>query len=323
MASLLPADVILPVPVADTVSALIVSKSAFMQSAASGADLNAGAMLGGNYYSKSNWKEDTTASEVIDGSASTPGNVGSYASIAPVLRRKRVRGIVDGVEAAMGSLLSQSPSDEVMAQAATYWAKQIDLVFISELTGCYMSGGCLATTHKLSKAATSGAIVPASFSLLIDTGVLLGDNSFDLSIGIAHSKVLADLRKEAGAKANYMVFGDRPAMVVDGIIYLADDDVPTSGSGTYKKYTTILVRPGALWLAVQQNMREIVEINATVPETRITQTMHFACAIQGIKYVHTSTNVTNATLAGTAAYWEKAAPVDKQIGVVALETNAS
>lgn len=323
MASLLPADVILPTPVADTITALITSKSAFMASAASGADYNAGAMLGGNYYSKANWKEDTTADEVIDGSASTPSAVGSYASIAPVLRRKRSRGIVDGVEAAMGSLLSVSPSAELINQAATYWAKRIDHVFISELTGCFMSGGCLATTHKLSKGASSGTIVPASFSLLIDAGVLLGDNSFDLAVGIAHSKVMADLRKEAGQKANFVMFGDRPAMVIDGIIYLQDDDVPTSGSSTYKKYTTILVRPGALWLAVQQDMREIVEINATVPETRITQTMHFACAIQGIKFVHTSTNLTNAQLAGTAAYWEKAAPIDKQIGVVALETNAS
>lgn len=323
MSSLLPSDVILPVPVADTITALITSKSAFMASAASGADLDAGARLGGDFYSKANWKEDTTADEIIDGSSSTPGNVGAYAAIAPVLRRKRVRAVVDGVEAAMGSMLSVAPTQELMNQAATYWAKRIDNVFISELTALFdASSGVLRTTHKLSKGVTSGSIVKADFASLIDAGNLLGDNSFDLSIGIVHSKVMGDLRKEAAQKANYVMFGGRPAMVIDGMIYLQDDDVPTSGSGTYKKYTSIMLRPGALWLALQQQMREIVEIDAKVPETVITQTMHFACAIQGIKFVHTSAALTNAQLA-TASYWQKSAPVDKQIGVVALETNAS
>jgi hypothetical protein len=309
--------------VADTIAALITSKSAFMASAAAGADLDAGAKLGGDFYSKGSWKEDTAADEVIDGSASTPGNVGSYAAIAPVLRRKRVRAVVDGVEAAMGSMLSVAPTAELMNQAATYWAKRVDNVFISEITALFdASAGVLRTTHKLAKAATSGSVVKADFSSLIDAGNLLGDNSFDLSIGIVHSKVMGDLRKEAAQKANYVMFGGRPAMVIDGMIYLQSDDVPTSGSGTYKKYTSIMLRPGALWLAVQQQMREIVEINATVPETRITQTLHFACAIQGIKFTHTSAALTNAQLA-TATYWDKAAPVDKAIGIVALETNAS
>ena len=69
-------------------------------------------------------------------------------------------------------------------------------------------------------------------------------------------------------------------------------------------------------------MREIVEINATVPEVRITQTLHFACVAHGMKWNVTTVNPANTDLA-TATNWAKATSVDKEIGIVALETNAS
>lgn len=323
MASLLPSDVVLPAPVADTITAFIASKSGFLSSAAAGADLDAGAQLGGHFFSKGRWKEDTAADEVIDGSASTPGNVGSTADIAPVLRRKRVRAIVDGVDAAMGALLSQSPSDEVMAQAGAYWARRIDETFVQTLTGLFdASAGVLRTTHRKSVAVTTGTPVAATFNYMVDAGTLLGDNFSDLAIAVMHSKIWADLRKEVGAKATYVAIGNVMVPFYDGLRVVLSDNVPTSGSSTFKKYTTILLRPGALYLAVQQAMREIVEINATVPETRITQTLHFAAAAHGIKWNVTTTNPANTDLA-TATNWAKATAVDKEIGIVALETNAS
>lgn len=324
MASLLPANVVLPTPVADTITAFIAQKSGFLASAAAGANFDSGAQMGGAFFTLSRFNEDTTADEVIDGSASTPGSVGTFGDVAPILRRKRVRGIVDGTEAAMGgALLSQNPSDEVMMQAGAYWARRIDEAFVQTLTGLFdSSAGVLRTTHRKAVGNASGTVVPASYNYMVDAGTLLGDNFADLAIAVMHSKVWGDLRKEVGAKATYVAIGNQMVPFYDGLRVVLSDNVPTSGSGTFKKYTTILLRPGALYLAVQQAMKEIVEINATIPEVRITQTCHFACVAHGIKWNVPTANPANTDLA-TATNWAKASSVDKEIGIVALETNAS
>jgi len=323
MASLLPANVAIPVPIADTLSAFISQKSAFAASAAAGANFNAGAQMGGNFFSLGRWKEDTTAAEVIDGSASTPGAVASYADIAPILRRKRVRGIVDGVDAALGQQISVNPTQAILEQAAAYWAREIDNTFVQSLTGLFDgSSGVLRTTHRSPMGVASGTPVPASFSLLVDAGTALGDNFNDLAILVCHSKVWANLQKEAGSKATYIPMGNVLVPVYNGMRVILSDFVPTSGSSTFKKYTSIMLRPGALYLAVQREMREIVEINATVPEVRITQTMHWACAMRGIKWNVTTANPADSDLY-TPGNWAKASAVDKEIGIVALETNAT
>lgn len=322
MASLLPSNVAVPAPIADTLMAMITQRSAFTASAAAAANLDAGARLGGTTFQLGRWKEDTTAAEVIDGSASTPGNVGSYADIGPILRRKRPRGIVDGVDAVLGELVSVSPSQAILAQAADYWAQQIDNSFVQSLTAMFdSSSGALRTTHRSSVAVASGTPVPLSYGNIVDAATLVGDNSTDLKIVIAHAKQVANLKKEAGAKPVNKLLGDRAILEINDMIILTSDFVPTSGSGTFKKYTAVMIRPGALYLAIQQAMREIVEINATVPEVRITQTLHWAPLVRGMAYGGAA-NPSDVTLA-TPGSWAKATSVDKEIGVVALETNAT
>lgn len=323
MASLLPSDQVLPSPVADAIAAIITSRSAFTSSAAAGADLDAGAKMGGNFYSRGRWNLDSTASEKIDGSASTPGKVNDYADIAPICRRKRVRGIVDGVEAAMGGMLSVNPTQAILDQTGTYWAKEIDNSLVSALKAFFdASSGPLLPTHCNAIATTSGAVKVATFADLVDTATLLGDNLTDLAVMVCHAKVWANLRKEAGAKVTYNPIGNAMVPYYDGLRVLLSDSVPTSGSSTYKKYWTILLRPGALFVAVQQAMREIVEINATVPETRITQTLHYAPGATGMKWNVTDANPAD-TLIDDYGSWAKATAVDKEIGMVALISNAS
>lgn len=323
MASLLPSDQVLPAPVADVLSALITSRSAFTASAAAGADLDAGARMGGNFYSRGRWNLDSTASEKIDGSASTPGKITDYADIAPVCRRKRVRGIVDGVEAAMGAQLAVNPTQALMEQTAAYWAKEIDNSLVSALKAFFdASSGPLLSTHCRAIAATSGTVKPATFADLVDTATLLGDNLTDLAVMVCHAKVWANLRKEAGAKVTYNPVGNAMVPYYDGLRVILSDAVPTSGSSTHQKFWTILLRPGALFVAIQQAMREIVEINATVPETRITQTLHYAPGATGMKWNVTDANPAD-TLIDDYGSWAKSTSVDKEIGMVALISNAS
>lgn len=322
MASLLPSDVAIPTPIADTITAMITEKSGFLASAASGADLDAGAQMGGNFYTRGRYNEDTTADEVIDGSASTPGNVGSHADISPILRRKRARGIVDGTEAAMGQMLSGgTPDQQVIDQAAAYWARRIDAAMVSCLTAWFDASGCLYSTH-LHSVCESGKVIPLSFSALVDGSTKVGDNLSELAAMVTHSKTWGNILKAEAARCTYVPMGGVMVPFYDGKRVILSDNVPTSGSGSSKKYLTILLRPGALFLAVQKAMREIVEINATVPETRITQTLHFAVGGTGIKWNVTDTNPTNTTLA-TANKWAKATSVDKAIGIVAVESNAN
>lgn len=323
MASLLPSNVAVPAPIADTLAAFITQKSAFTASAAAGANFNAGAQMGGDFFALSRWNEDTTAAEVIDGSASTPGSVANYKDVAPVLRRKRVRGIVDGVDAALGQQIAVNPTEAILTQAAAYWAREIDNTFVKTLTGLFdSSSGVLRTTHRSAIGVASGTAVPASFNAIVDAGTLLGDNFNDLAILVCHSKVWGNLQKETGSKANWIPIGNELVPFYSGLRVILSDFVPTSGSGTYKKYTSLLLRPGALYLAVQQEMREIVEINATVPEVRLTQTMHWAGVCHGIKWNVATTNAADSDLT-TATNWAKATSVDKEIGIVALETNAT
>lgn len=323
MASLLPSNVAVPAPIADAIAAYITQKSAFTASAAAGANFNSGAQMGGDFFALSRWNEDTTAAEKIDGSASTPGNVANYKDVAPVLRRKRVRGIVDGVDAVLGQQISVNPTEAVLSQAAAYWAREIDNSFVQTLTGLFdSSAGVLRSTHRSAVGVASGTAVPASFSAIVDACTLLGDNFNDLAILICHSKVWANLQKETGSKANWIPIGNDLVPYYAGLRVILSDFVPTSGSGTFKKYTSIMLRPSALYLAVQQEMREIVEINATVPEVRLTQTMHWAALAHGIKWNVATTNPADSDLY-TATNWAKATSVDKEIGIVALETNAT
>lgn len=323
MASLLPSDQVLPAPVSDVISAIITSRSAFASSAAAGMDLDAGARMGGNFYSRGRWNLDAVASEKIDGSASTPGKITDYADIAPVCRRKRSRGIVDGVDAAMGAAISISPTQALLEQSGAYWGKEIDNSLVSALKAFFdASSGPLLATHCNPVATTTGAVVPASFGNLVDTATLLGDNLTDLAVMVCHAKVWANLRKEAGAKVTYNPIGSAMVPYYDGLRVLLSDAVPTSGSSTYKKYWTILLRPGALFVALQQAMREIIEINATVPETRITQTLHYAPGATGMKWNVTDANPADSLIDDYGS-WAKATSVDKEIGMVALISNAN
>lgn len=326
MASLLPSDVIVPTPIAQYVGALICEKSAFIASAAAGADLDAGAQLGGVFYTKAQWEEDLTADEKIDGSSSTPGKVQSFADVAPVLRRKRVRGIVDGSNAVIGRLAEETPDAAVMNQAAAYWARRVDAAFVSTLSGLFSASGgpCLAGNSK-DVSRTAAPAVPASFSYLVDAGAMVGDSFTDLAVMVCHSKVWADLTKEAGQKVTWDVFGDSRRFFYDGKRVIVSDNVPTSGSSTYKKYWTFLLSPGSLYFAAQQAMREIVQVDAKVPETIYTQTMHFACAARGCKWNVSTENPANSELA-TYTNWalrSSETNIAKIVGIAALISNAS
>lgn len=327
MAGMLPTDVIIPSPVGQYIAHQIVSKSAIAQTMVANMNLDAQAKLGGDYFTAPVWQEDGTAAEVVDGNPSTPGKLTALADIAPVCRRKRVRAVVGTTSDALGNLNADAPQAEWMDSAADFWAREIDRIAIKSLTGMFdSSAGALKDTHILRKGNASGTVVPASGSLIIDAKTLLGDNSQDLVIGIAHSKVMADLEKEAGQRGGWGMLGPYRVFTYAGINFLQHDGVPTSGSSTFKKFTTIMLRVGAIYVAWQNQFSEWVTVDATVPQVVNTQLSSVAVAFRGMRYVGAANPAD--TVLDDAASWSKSSgspttATDKTIGIVALETNAT
>lgn len=327
MASLLPTGVPVPVPVGDALAALITNNSAFAMIGAANPSAQASANMGGDFVTAPRWNQDTTASEKVDGSSSTPGSVGAYGEVFPIARRKRVRGIVSTVPDVLGLANANGAEQALMDQTAAYWAQQIDNAYLYMLTGLLdASAGVLRSTHKLTVGNTAAPLVTASYAGIIKAATgKLGDQFASLKFGIAHSLQIADLMAEAAAKniANSTgTLGSFAVAQIGGLTLLPHDNVPTSGSGTYKKYSMILVRPGALWYAWQKALKEYVMVDAKVPETIYTQEAAFAVGVAGCKWNVATTNPVQADYE-TATNYAKATSVDKEIGLVCLETNAS
>jgi hypothetical protein len=325
MAATATTDVIVPQPVVDMVLRALSYKSAFVGSGAAAFDPSMQGQAG-NFFNVPEWNEDLTVAEKIDGNASTPAGLTQNVSTGAYSHRKRSRSWVGNVPAVMGSLMT--PDAAIVNSAADFWAYDLDQLIINVLKGLfYTSTGAIVGTHMSSIAAASGAIKPATFSTFLDARAVLGDNNKDLAIAVFHSKQWNDLRKEAGSKATYIASESGPVPFYDGMRVIESDNVPTSGSGQFKKYTGFLVGPGAIYVAVQQAIKEWMAIEPLVPRVDLTQTISIGACVRGTKWAVTTTNPDLSDLA-TATNWAKSAAspttaTDKLIKVVGFETNAS
>lgn len=316
----------MPVPqhVIDTLMARITTRSAFMGSGAAGVELLTSAQVGGNFAQRNKWAEDTTRAEVIDGTASTPAIIGAHAELAPVLRRKRSRKAFDGVNAGMG-LLSQDPNAATIEQSAAYWAAEIDYAIISVLKGVYdAAAGIMRATHRRSIAVASpGAPVSITFAQVVRAGGMLGDNVLDLANITVHGTQWSDLLLEAGSKANFIPLdGGVLVPYLNGLRVNVSDAVPVSTADPNETYTAFLTRPGAIWVQIQQDLKEFVAVKPEDPSTLITESLHFAVGLAGVKWNVTDFNPANADLE-TANKWAKTTSNVKDIGIIALETNST
>lgn len=313
----------LPVPqhVIDTLMARVTERSAFMGSGAAGVELLTTSM-GGHFAQRNKWAEDTTRAEVIDGDPSTPTVIGINGELSPVLRRKRVRKAFDGVNASLG-LLTQDPNAATIEQSAAFWAAEIDLAIISVLKGVFDPlAGIMRATHRRRIGNTAGALVALSYAQVVRTGGLLGDNILDLANITVHGAQWSDLLLEAGAKANFIPLGGVLVPYINGLRVNVSDAVPIDDSNDNDLYTAFLSRPGAVWVQIQQDLKEFVAVKAEDPSTVVTETLHFAVGLAGVKWNVTTINPANAGLE-TATNWAKTTANVKDIGVLAVESNVS
>lgn len=321
-------SLIVPQPVVDQVMFRVAQRSPFIGSGV--ASLTNDAQGGGNFYARRVRDEDTTRANVIDGVTShTATIIDAVRDLAPILRRVRPRMVVDGSMAAEGRL-SGNPTDDVVAQSASYWQREIDEALMAVVNALLdASAGCLRTTHLKSIATAAPAYVPISYSAVINAAALAGDSVSDYAAIVMHSKQWVDAQAENSAKSTFLPLGgSAPVPFLGSLRVIVSDAVPVSGSGASAKYTAVLLRPGALYVAVQQALREFIVPDPSIPAVRISESMHLACGAEGCKWVDAGSNPANSTL-GDAAKWSKTAGTpsalsDKRtIGLIGLTTNAT
>lgn len=321
-------DLIVSDIVQDQILFRISQQSPFVASGV--ASITNDASQGGNFYSRRVRDEDGTRAETIDGTTvHTPVTLGSEKDISPVLRRVRPRLVVDGVKAAEGRL-SANPTEDLIAQSASFWQREMDEALLSCINAAFDgTNGALRTTHRHVIATSSPAYVPASYGAVLKAAKKAGDSIADYSAVIVHSDVWADLAAENGARPAFLpLSGSAPALYIGGLRVVISDGVPTSGSGASKTYTSVLLRPGALYVAIQQPLKEHLASEPFLPGYKFSESLHWACGIEGLKWNLTTTNPSNAGLA-TATSWVKTAAAPsfdsdkRQVGCIGLVSNAT
>lgn len=321
-------SLVIPQPVLDQITFRIAQQSPFIGSGV--ASLTNDAQGGGNFYQRRVRDEDSTRANVIDGNTvHTPTILGAEKDISPILRRVRPRLVVDGEKAAEGRL-SANPAEDLIAQSATFWQREIDEALLACVVAAFDdSDGALKDSHRSVIATASPAYVPLSYGAVVKAAKKAGDSIGAYNAIVLHSDVWADLQSENAAKANFLPLGGNPPVPYLGTLrVIISDGVPTSGSGAATAYTSILLRPGALYCAVQQALREHVAPEPFLPGLKFSESMHFAVGLEGLKWNQTTSNPTNAVL-DTPTFWDKTAATPtfdtdkRQIGVVAVVSNAS
>lgn len=317
-------------PVEAFATAAIPDRIVFMQSGAMANDLSALAGEGGAGVTLRKWSDYTTAAVADDGTAPTIQSLASYKEYAPVTRRRFYFGVNNYVGNAMGP--GVDPLTELGNKTTYRWTREIEKAMVSQLAGLFdASAGVLRTSFLNNVAVTSGTVVPASVNHVIDTAALLGDNLSDLAIAIAHPKVIADLTKELAGKVTDAQFiaGNGNSITISRIMGLAfypSEQVSVTGSGAYKIYTTYILRPNALRLGMQGPMSIRTQYSAAYNRDEVTEALGFLVHTNGVTYSGAVSDaeggVTNTELA-TATNYATAYANAKEVGVVALRTNAS
>lgn len=323
-------DLVVPKPVQDTVMHLASSRSAFFGTGVALIEEHDGQGAGGNFCQRRFGDEDATAGVPIDGTAQEPTIIGAFADIAPVLRRMRFRRAVDGSGAAEGGALALNPTERILNSTIDFWSAEWDRSILAILAAAFHSTGPLYSTHLSDISAGTGAIVPLTFSAVVEASTLIGDRFRDLAVLVTHSAVAKDIILEAGARPLAMPIAGQPFLTdlyVGSLRLAVSDRCPTSGSGTYKAYTSFVLAPGALWAVEQQAIREFVTPNAAIPSIDYTQSWHRAIGLSGLKWNVADVNPADSVLDNPGSWALTIDPMTdasrKAIACIAVKTNAT
>jgi len=242
-------------------------------------------------------------------------------------RRAMTTGADIGVVCARGLAMSgediaaifagTDPVREAARQMSNFWARQLDTSLIKVLTGAIAS----ETAYQLDKSAQE-----FSPDLLIDAADILGDEGDSLSIVIMHSKVAHKLQKAniltypnaTDVGANHLL---REGRIGQRVVFVTDQ-APVASS----VYSTFLLRPGAMSLYYQKNLkleanREPLLAGGT---DDLVSTIHYVPHLNYIKWIGTASGTTPTdTELATSGNWDSVAGNTKDVGAVEIKSLAT
>jgi hypothetical protein len=226
-----------------------------------------------------------------------------------------------------------NPNTAIADGIANYFAKEaVQKSFLSILKGLFNStGGILYTTNRYSQyadvAATAATYVPMSPAVATDGMLKLGDQYENIIAWVMHSKVKGDLGKQGYLTAmtntapvgfngdgNVELFLKRPIIMADSC--------PTTSGATTTSYRTFGISRGAFVMLTQNALNPEQDRDKRKKLDFLSTDLHAAFHVRGTAYAGTTgSGHPTATELETGASWTLAAESEKNVGVIAIDTN--
>ena len=154
-----------------------------------------------------------------------------------------IRGKAWGSHELAGALAGADPMKAIADRYTTWWTRQEQKILISILTGVF---GSTLSSHVNDISSGSGATAVISGGAVLDTKQALGDASEALTALIMHSAVKTELQKQGLIEYERTPENALTYPTYLGYRVIVDDNMPVSGSGNDRVFTTYLVGMGAI-----------------------------------------------------------------------------
>lgn len=183
------------------------------------------------------WSDLTGDDETLDDeNPLTPGKIEADEDVAVILRRGRAWGAND----LAGNLAGSDPMRAIADLVADYWARRLQAMAISTLSGVFASASMSGNVHDISALTDGAQYIKAE--TFIDASQKLGDAKDLLTAAAMHSATEAYLAKQGLIDYERDQDGSIRVRRYMGYEVIVDDGMPVS-TGTY---TTYLFGSGAL-----------------------------------------------------------------------------
>ncbi len=285
------------------------------------AGLEFAADIVGGYYRFRQWNPLTGNSVVNDGSAT--GSATAFAQFEEIGVCNKRFFEISFSDAEISVAEKMGPEEftrQVVGPAyGAYWVREFHRLIVLHLKGLFASGGALESTHLHTVTAAIGR------SAVNRAKHKLGERNEELGAMFVHPDVHEDIVNEGLVEyvdnlSGMAASGRVPTYL--GMVLHQDANLPTTGSGATKTYTSFMLVPRAVQFALDGAIRAYQAETTNPPKRTISQAADFVSHVRGTKYVAATFPPTDAALAA-AASWQKSHATDSSIGVVAINTYAS
>ncbi len=154
-----------------------------------------------------------------------------------------IRGKAWGAHELAGALAGADPMKAIADRYTAWWTRQEQKVLISVLTGVF---GSALSSHVNDISSDTGAAAVISGGAVLDTKQALGDAADALTAIVMHSAVKTELQKQGLIEYVRTPEGALAYPSYLGYRVIVDDNMPVTGSGDARVYTTYLVGMGAI-----------------------------------------------------------------------------